>query len=275
MWRADLQDDAPVPSWWLDAIGPDGGHVIAAHWRNLFGRDLFPRFADLLRSDRCVGAALMREDYLYDSEWFLVVAFDYIPNPDLDESEREPVLYDLRPPVSKSAPLPPWWDHYPPDLADFYLRAHASIGCFGEILSDPSDCRAESAIFASLPAPTHQDWQYFGDAPDPHELLEIARLNQFELLFLDVGRPTHDGWVRSWLGEDGGVDRVDILEAVDHFLIDDYDYQSTRTSGRLGPARPRDHTLDRPNASCWVAYSREIGGHPGWPNYWTPSDEEP
>jgi hypothetical protein len=79
--------------------------------------------------------------------------------------------------------------------ADVGAAAELGVGPFGgEGAVEPS------GLFASLPGETHEEWDY-GDAPDPHELLEIAKLNQLEFLFLDIGRPTHNGWVHpdTWI----------------------------------------------------------------------------
>ncbi|BDD82550.1 hypothetical protein TPB0596_23130 [Tsukamurella pulmonis] len=56
----ELNANDPIPSWWSDIAGPNGGQLLADVWDQLAPVELFPQTKALLRSERTLGVAILR-----------------------------------------------------------------------------------------------------------------------------------------------------------------------------------------------------------------------
>ncbi|WP_133298517.1 hypothetical protein [Tsukamurella pulmonis] len=249
----ELSGIEPIPTWWRDVAGPNGGALLADKWDELAPIEIFPQTKTLLRSEHTLGIAILRS-YPGGPErparWNLAAAFDYVPN----NASEGPVIVRFEVPLDTEA-IPPWWDYFPSALRDFYLNAHRSIG--EGTLTSPGAPR--SVILASdrFNVDDPDDFCVFQPCPDPRELVIVAERGDSQL-YLDIGQQTHQGWEVPWAHDlNGGPRPVDLLLTIDAYIVmdsspqDDLPDTTADDAIRPAPLRPRNPAVDWPNDPFW------------------------
>ncbi|MCS3782395.1 hypothetical protein [Tsukamurella ocularis] len=249
---AELTGTEPIPAWWAEVTGPNGGTLLANKWDELAPTEIFPQTKALLRSEHTLGVAILRSypgGPEHPARWNLVVALDHYPD---DDTQEGPVIIRLAVPLDAQA-TPPWWSFFPPSLRSFFLQAHRDIG--EGVLTDPS----AGVILAShrFDLDNPEDLCAFQPMPDPRELVLVAAPGE-DQLYLDIGQQTYQGWEVPGIHDlVGGPRPVDLLETIDAYIVNDYSSQEglpeTDASQAIypPPLRPRNPAVDWPNDPFW------------------------
>lgn len=250
--RDELTGDEPIPAWWAEVTGPNGGTLLANKWDELAPAELFPQTKKLLRSVHTLGVAIARSypGGTPPARWTLVVALDHGPSVDASDG---PITVRLGVPLDAKL-TSPWWSFFPPALREFYLRVHRDIG--EGVLTNPSGA---GVILAShrFDLDDPEDLCAFRTMPDPRELVLVSAPGE-DQLYLDIGQRTYQGWEVPGIHDlVGGPRPVDLLETIDAYIVDDYssqkDLPETDASQAIcpPPLRPRTLELDWPTDPFW------------------------
>lgn len=245
-----VAEAAEVPQWWGEAIGPEGGSLIADAWDQLAPGASFSRTKELLRSPRALGAAVLRAypgGHERPARWNLVVALDYLPA----AQDEGPTLLRFGAPMN-SAMIPPWWEYVPPALRDFYLNAHGELDDRALVPIIPGVLILASERFDP---DDPEDLCAFQLMPDPRELVIVGTFSD-NSVYLDIGQKTYQGWEIPG-GHDlfGGPRPVDLIDTIDAYVVGDPAFHadlpdtSPEDAPRPAPLRPRNPEVDWPSSS--------------------------